>query len=622
MGHSNLPAEPASDYPGSRMYDFGRRITTLCAAAGLALFSGHAQAWVESEVRSHVATVDVDRAGKALVTQDLTLAVRGGPLPGFELSGVDLDAETLPGASVSSVANSKVQLAATPLLLDMRDDGTLRVEIDREKGLRTGVYSFHFQYRTNLLARDLIRREGNQVEVRWVGPRFEQGIDSARVVFRLPAGPTPPVLPDVNDSTGRLQDGDALGGVFIGNLHRLADKDELGVVRPHVSRGEPVLWRVRVSAKAFDAFANALPGPHLEKPNSSHALALGGSAQPRQRLGWWLCTALAALGYAFAVAGKWRYFSAACQARGALPRALVPLPIGLRSAASGTLLASAFVTAAWFDQATLGAALLVLAMALACQYARPAKVVLRGPGQWLPLSDEEAFARSTAPAAGRFFDAGTPPGLALFASLAAGLSVAAWLLFARAPYQALLLVLGSGCLLPLFFTGRAAQLPADLAIRPRVLLAKLATRLRRASGTKVVPWARIPEGRTAADELRLLVQVSGAQRGLVGVEVGVEYGASGNGSAAAPFVLIRAREGSAVISALPRELVWTRGRKADERAAVLRPRLPTVTHCERLLLELIAQLRDPDQAAGRASRSKRTAQAGPSRSVLSPAHAS
>jgi hypothetical protein len=603
------------------MYDFGRHVTTLCAVAGFALISGQARAWVESEVRSHVATIDVDRAGKALVTEDLTLAVRGGPLPGFELSGVDLDAEPLPGATVSSVANSKAKLMATPLLLDKRDDGTLRIEVDREKGLRTGVYSFHFQYRTDLLKRDLIRREGNEVEVRWVGPRFEQGIDSARVVFRLPAGPTPPMLPDVNSSAGRLQDGDALGGVFIGNLHRLADKDELDIVRPHVSRGEPVLWRVRVSAKAFDAFANPLPAPRLEKARSTRALALGAGAEPRQRLGWWLCAALSALAYAFAVAGKWRLFSALCGAHGALPRSLVPVPVGLRAAASGTLLAAGFVSAAWFDQATLGAALLVSAMALACHYATPAKVVLRGPGQWLPLSDREAFARSAAPVTGRFFDAGTIPGFSVFALLCVMLFCAAWVLFARAPYQALLLLLGSAGMLPLFFTGRAAQLPPDLAARPRALLAGLALRLRRAPGIKVVAWARIPEGRAAADELRLLVQVPGAPRGLLGVEIGVEYGAALGGAAAAPFVLIRAREASAVVNALPHDLIWTRGRKADERAALLRPRLPTQAHCERLLLELVSALREGDQTSGQPSRSSHnTTHGAASRRVMSPAH--
>jgi hypothetical protein len=603
------------------MYDFRRHVTTLCAVAAFVFISVPAQAWVESEVRSHVATIDVDRAGKALVTEDLTLAVRGGPLPGIELSGVDLDAEPQPGASVSSLASSKAQLPATPLLLDKRDDGTLRIEIDREKGLRTGVYQFHFQYRTDLLARDLIRREGNEVEVRWVGPRFEQGIDSARVVFRLPAGPTPPILPDVNGSVGRLQDGDALGGVFIGNLHRLADKDELDIVRPHVSRGEPVLWRVRASAKAFDAFSNSLPPTRLEKASGTRALALGASAQPRQRLRWWLCAALAALAYALAVAGKWRNFSAFCQKRAANARALVPLPVGLRAAASGTLLAAAFVSAAWFDQATLGSVLLLSAMVFACQYAAPAKIVLRGPGQWLPLSDREAFARSTPRVAERLLDAGTFPGFMLFALLCALLLSVAGFLFAHAPYQALLLLLGSACLLPLFFTGRAAQLPPDLAVRPRALLAGLALRLRRAPGIKVVAWARIPEGKTAADELRLLVRVPDAQRGLLGLEIGVEYGAVGGGAAAAPFVLIRAREGSPVIAALPRELCWTRGRKADERAALLRPRLPTQAHCERLLLELFAHLREGDKDPGQRSRSHRnTAQVAASRSVLSPAH--
>jgi hypothetical protein len=587
------------------------------------LTAAPARAWVESEVRSQMATVDVDRAGLALVTEDLTLAVRGGPLPGFELSGVDLDAEPLPEATVSSVSGTKADVPPTPLLLDKRDDGTLRIEVDRDKGLRTGVYLFHFQYRTNLLKRDLIRREGNQVEVRWIGPRFAQGIDSARVVFRLPAGPTPPSLPDVNASAGRMDDADALGGVFIGNLHRLADKDELDVVRPHVSRGEPVLWRVRVSAKAFDAFANPVQLPHAEKSASStRAFALG-ATQPRQRLTWWLGAAAAALAYAFAVAGKWRIFSADCRAVGATPRALVPMPIGPRAAASGSLLAAAFVTAAWFDQATLGAGLLALAMVLAVQFAVPAKVVLRGPGQWLPLSDAEAFARSAQASPGRFLDAGTLPGLLLFSAACAAFILGALCLFARAPYQALLLLLGSPCLLPLFFTGRAAQLPANLAIRPRRLLASLAKKLRRTEGIKVVPWARIPEGAPEADELRLLVQVPGAVRGFLGIELGVEYSAGFGGAGAALFVLVRAREGSQAVSALPRDVIWTRGRKADERATVLRPHLPTQAACASLVLELAALLRDTDPLPSRRSGadagvalSKNVA----ARGVASPAH--
>lgn len=572
-------------------------------------------AWVESDVRSQIATVDVDRAGAAVITQDLTLAVRGGPLPGFELSGIDLDAEPLPGATVSSVSGSRAELAATPLLLDKRDDGTLRIEIDREKGIRTGVYLFRFQYRTNLLKRDLIRREGNGVEVRWIGPRFNQGIDSARVVFRLPAGPTPPSLPEAGTASGRIDDTDALGGVFIGNLHRLSDKDELDIVRPHISRGEPVLWRVRASAKAFDAFANPASASHAVKAQASHAIS--SSAQPRERLVWWLGALGLGLGYAWLLAGKWRFFSALCAQRSALARPLVRLPIGPRAAASGALLAAAFVSAAWFDLSTLGGLFLVLSMVLASQYAVPAKIVLRGPGQWLPLSEAEAFTPSTRTLPGRFLDAGTWQGLLVLAGVACALSLGARVLFVRAPYQALLLLLGSACLLPVFFTGRAAQLPADLANAPRPLLAKLVKRLRRVDGIKVVPWARIPDGVREADELRLLVQVPSAVRGLLGIEVGVEYGASASGAVATPFVLVRAREGSLAVEALPRELGWTRGRKADERAAILRPRLPTAVDCERLVLELANKLRDPNAPAR--PDGKRARVPGPGR-VLSPAH--
>jgi hypothetical protein len=601
------------------MYVSWRHILTLCAAVALALVSAPARAWVESEVRSHVATIDVDRAGRAIVTEDLSLAVRGGPLPGIELAGVDLDAEPLPDASVSSVAGSKADLPTTPVLLDKREDGTLRIEIDRPKGLRTGVYSFHFQYRTDLLKRGLIRRDGADVELRWVGPRFNQGIDSARVRFRVPAGPTPPTLPEA-ESTGRIDDNDALGGVFIGNLHRLADKDELEIVRPHIARGEPVVWRVRTSARAFDAFANPPPA-RAENSSAGRARLLGTVTQPRQRVSWWLGTLLLALAYAGTVAGKWRQFAALCRARGALPRALVPLPVGLRAATSGSLLGAALVSAAWFEQATLGALLLILAMALACQFAVPTKIALRGPGRWLALSDREAFARAEGALPGRYLDAGTRPGLMVFAVSCLLVASGAWLAFPRAPYQALLLLLGSACLLPVFFTGRLAQLPADLATRPRRLLASLAKRLRAADGLKVVPWARIPEGRREPDELRLLVQIPGAVRGLLGLEIGLEYRTGSAGPWAAPFVLIRAREGTLAASALPREVSWARGRNADERAAILRPRLPTQADCERLVLELVRLLGEAAPSPRKRANSRDAIVHGvTSRSVESPAH--
>jgi hypothetical protein len=115
--------------------------------------------------------------------------------------------------------------------------------------------------------------------------------------------------------------------------------------------------------------------------------------------------------------------------------------------------------------------------------------------------------------------------------------------------------------------------------------------------------------------------VPGALRGLLGIEVGVEYTAGIGGSGAALFVLVRAREGSQAVSALPREVTWTRGRKADERAAVLRPRLPTQGDCLKLSLELASMLREGRVVSPRDPTTGKGFKTAKPRSVPSQAHA-
>jgi hypothetical protein len=108
---------------------------------------------------------------------------------------------------------------------------------------------------------------------------------------------------------------------------------------------------------------------------------------------------------------------------------------------------------------------------------------------------------------------------------------------------------------------------------------------------------------------------------LLGIEVGVEYTAGIGGSGAALFVLVRAREGSQAVTALPRDVIWTRGRKADERAAVLRPRLPTQADCAKLALELVAMLRESSSGSAREPLTGKGSKTVKPRSVASPAHA-
>ncbi|MCA9593454.1 MAG: hypothetical protein KC776_09095 [Myxococcales bacterium] len=595
----------------------------LCCLIAALTLSGWAHAWVETSIRSHVVTLDVEPSGAATVSHELILRVRGGPLPGIEIEGVDADALPQPNATVSEVDGDGSSKPPTPLLLERREDGTLRIDVDAKKGLRRGTYLFRFAYRTNLADRDLIHRNGAYVDVRWVGPRLEDGVDSARVIFRLPPAEIAPRLPPVDPDQAALGVTDDGAGTFLANLRRAGDKDELEVVRPHVAKGEPVVWRVQASARAFPAFA------------PTDAPAQSSSAQPppprvKTRLVAVAVLVGVALFYALLVFLKWRSLRQAAELRQAEPRALIPLPGGLRAALSGVLLSAAVGVGARTNLPTLAGVLLVLAMAAATQLGPRLKPEPRSPGRWLPLTEEDAFEPSAGSLPGRLLDAGSLLGFVLFVLLLGGFVAGAVVLFPRSPYHALMLALASAALLPIFCTGRAAELPPDPAQGPVKLLSWLDRRLAGVESLKVVPWARIPEKSSDPDELRLLVMPRRALAGLSAIEVGLEYRSGGGGTLALPWVMVRAQEGSPAYHALPRGVVWTRGRKPEERVAVIRPALPTKRDCLALVRSLAETLTDsepmrprtrqpgikmPMSAGRRASASKPTTVASPAQAM-------
>lgn len=597
------------------MYVSRRHVLTLPLLVAVALFSTPCWAWLETRLRSHTATVDVERSGHASVAHEMTLHIRGGPFKSFELAGADSDAEPLPDATVVKVSSAGGD-TAIPLLVERRDDGTLRVEVDHEKGLRTGVYLFRFGYRTKLLERDLIRSFGSSVEVRWIGPRFDDGLDSARVVMRLPPSSKAPQLP-TSSSAGPVDPADELGGVFIANLKRTPDKDEVEIVRPHVARGEPVVWRVRVDPAVFDAFSKPATAKSAEP-------VLPSLEKPRKRLFWLGVAGVVAVLYGLLVAWKWRLFSRACAVRGASPRALIRLPSALRAALGGALFAGAVLVAVEADRPTIGGALLLGAMACSVFFAARPRALLRGPGQWLPLTEADAFGTRRARLPGAFLDSGTLPGFVVFVLTLAGFGAGAALLLDRSPYHALLLLLSSASVLPVFCTGRGSELPPDLFAEPAKLLSWLYRKLEKRPGLKIVPWARIPNGSADPDELRLLIELSRPRSGLISLEIGVEYQHGAGGAAGQPYAMVRAREGSRCQSHLPRNVSWTRGRKPEERVLVLRPKLPTKNLCLALIEELVSRLSetDPNQPASsaRSSSGKGSSVAKPGR-VPSPAHA-
>src|SRR5687767_3133067 len=88
-------------------------LVLLCAL----LVAPRAAAWTEATIQSDVVTLDVERDGSAVVSHELLMRVRGGPLTSFELDGVCADAEPLNDGQVFAAASGARGSTPTPLLL-------------------------------------------------------------------------------------------------------------------------------------------------------------------------------------------------------------------------------------------------------------------------------------------------------------------------------------------------------------------------------------------------------------------------------------------------------------------------------------------------------------------------
>ena len=567
------------------MYIWRHRGLPLLVLAALLTLGVDARAWVETEIQSDFVRVDLQRDGSAVVSHEMLMQVRGGPLEGFALAGVDGDAKPLSDAAVVQVREGR---PATPLpvLLDVRDDAVLALEVDSKTGIRRGTFLWQFSYQTQLLERKMIQPKGSLAEVRWIGPRYADGIDSVKVVFRVPAAPTPPALPQFDLGQAELGLDEDPGGIFLDTLRRGADKDELEIVRPHVAKGEPVVWQLVADVRAFDDLAPPEPVP---PPSVDPIPELS-----RERRGTVVGAAVAiVLLYALLIGAKWRALVMAGRRRRAQPRALVPLPALLRGIAAGLLLVGAGAVTLIAQLPSLAAVMLLASMALAAHISPRPQAPLRGPGHWKTVADDEAFCKTGERLPGAWLDAGTMLGFALFATALCGFAAAALAVLPTSPYGALLVLLSSASLVPIFCTGRTSEMPADPAVRPRRFLRRVASRLRRGRVGKVVPLLRFPLGGERPDELRLLVMPRPAVAGLIAVEVGVEYQLGAGGSVAFPVVLVRALEDSPAHQRLERAARWTRGRRAEERVAVLRPKLPTVALTVSLAQRVATMLTDP-----------------------------
>ena len=555
----------------------------LLITLGLAALTrpARAAAWIETTVVSDAVTLEVEKTGSAKVSHLIALKIRGGPLKTWALQGVDADAEPLPDASV--VNTSGAHSIRRELALTRGDDSSLQIDIADDKGLKQGTYLLQFAYRTDLRNAKMVRPRGPWLELGWIGPRFPNGLDGAKVTFRLPAASTSPRLPelDIDPDLPTLEG--APVDSFVSTVRRNTAFDEIDLVRAHVALGEPVLWRLWASPAAFDGALAPVAAAPIDR-------AMPSPIATNKASGWtWIVIAFsAAILWITALLAKLRLHGADCRVEQVTPAAVLPLHPVLRVTASGFFVAAAILMA-WTWQAPTAAILCITgAMLCAAQKAPRRAPSLRGPGAWLPLTDSEAFKRMRPPLRGRAFDITRWQGRVVL-SLWFVLTAVAMLVVSRSSsYDAALLGLMSPLPLPLFLTARGTQLPTTDRQRAADWLSTLHRRLTRSQGLKVIAWARFPDGEAIPDELRLRVIPPCPVAGFIALEVAYQR-ACENEEATAGLVL-RAVEGGPVQQLQRGQLVWQRGRRPDERVAIMPLIWPACALAEERIVRIMTEL--------------------------------
>ncbi|MEO8182598.1 MAG: hypothetical protein ABI895_27515 [Deltaproteobacteria bacterium] len=578
-----------------------------------------------ARVLSSVTRIELASDGSARVRHELRVETTSGSLQSLTVEGLDADAEPLPDARIT-----RTDLAPgpnTPQPLELRlEQGRATLSVGQRKGVPGKSFAIEFGYQTQLSSRGLIRDlpQAQRSELTWSGPGFQEGLDSATLIVRVAAASVPPEAVDTSAEAARPQgsgsttsasptgSSPANSGIIMSTLRRSADQDELEVVRAHVARHEAPRWRIRLDRTLFAGSAPSAgePAPLAVEPSEEDldgiwpAPERGLRRLPASRMLPFLLAA--ALGYACLVAAKGRAVARASALRNCQVRALVAGRTALHASLAGLLLLLASGAVIWLDAPVPAALALLLALLLASHRPPTSEARLRGPGEWQALDSSalEPVAAASPRLPGAWLDVGRARGFSLLLGLLGLATAAALRVFETSPYHGACLLLGSTALLPVFCTGRSAELPEPALARSRRFLARVHRRLKGRSDLMVQALGRFCAGANELDELRLAIHPARGLPGLIGMELALELRPGLAGQSAAPVIVIRTADGSPCQHALPRQLSWSRGRTAEERAALVRPKLPSVALSVELVLELAARASEsPAPSAERVSAS-------------------
>ncbi len=554
---------------------------TLIAAC---LVCGSASAWVSTSVKSSATVVDVQPDGRAKVSHEWLIRVRGGPLKSWTIDGVDEDAVVAPDATITRASSGR--LAGVPIALEAEKlEGSLHFKLAYKKGVRTGSYLLRFSYLTDLLARGAIRSAGRLSAVEWQSPTYPDGIDSLKVEFVFRRGSIPPRMPGEADPT-LSSSGDNVRvvstdqGVFLSELRREAGTDVLSLTRPHAAKFEQVTWRVLVAPAVVGQTAEA-----VEHAPPIDVRPIPSVVTPKQT---WIYAI--ALGFAFCFCGLlyWKLRSPHHQP-------LIKLRLRRRLPAVTLLLAASVWLALGVESPTWATILLALALGLSITQPIVHAPPVRGPGTWRAVRVADVVGGMTEQARGpRWLDVGTVPGFLLFALLLGSFVVLGLRLLGVSPYYSAMALLYATALVPLFCTVGSSK--RCVLHEQMMFLEPLTSRLPKSLG-RLELWARYPTGRSQPDELRLRCIPKAPVPGFRSCEVALEHVHGVLGQVSTPVLLLRVEEHSEAHRMLPRSAQWSRGRYAEERIAILRPSLPLRAVTLELMSDVLRRINRGKRAA-------------------------
>lgn len=547
------------------------RLTATAFASvllALLLVASPAFAWVEMHVTSYEARIELSRQGTAKVDNIVSLRVGGGPLRTFDVKIADRNVTLPEEASLVNAHDGAGSAQPVPVHLEQRPDGDIRVDVDGKKGVGRGVYELRFSYEIDLLRQEQVALDGSMLKLVWTSPKFDDGIDNMKVTMLVPSAPTEPRVAPLRVGTGEESTFQE-AGAFLSGVSRAAQHDEISLVRPYVARNEAVAWAVRIDPKAVGEISDPRLRPQASEPAAAPQIS------PRRRALGIAVIVAGALLYGLLLSLKHREVARDSRERGAEPRPLVPVGIAVRVAFAGPMLAAGVAWQMNAHDPLPGSLVMVGALLLTVYLPGRKPAQPRGPGRWLPLAADHAFASD--PTRSGWFDISGGRGLLTFL-LALGAVAAGVVVLARlAPYHAHLLAIDSTVLLALWGTGLRRWIPGDMVRSAAPLLQQISKRLRSAPA-RIGITGRVPVGGSKPDEIRLTVRPRNALHGFIGLEVGVGWFHGSGGPLAVPEVLVRVVDGSECHDAMTRRVPgarWVRGRDSHERVVVFTAALPT-----------------------------------------------